>query len=98
MSQQACALGVDAIGFVCFSGSPRFVPPERLAGLAAAVAPLVTPVLLFVDAPAVAVERALTIVPHALLQFHGDGRRRLSASPSAGRTFARWRWPKASIC
>lgn len=69
--QQACALGVDAIGFVCFSGSPRFVPPERLAGLAAAVAPLVTPVLLFVDAPAVAVERALTIVPHALLQFHG---------------------------
>ncbi len=67
----ACALGTDAVGFVCHPASPRYVPPERLAELAAAVAPLVTPVLLFVDAPAVAVERALTSVPNALLQFHG---------------------------
>jgi phosphoribosylanthranilate isomerase len=67
----ACALGADAVGFVCFPGSPRFVPPDRLAGLAQAVMPLVTPVLLFVNASAADVERGLAAVPQALLQFHG---------------------------
>jgi phosphoribosylanthranilate isomerase len=70
--REACALGVDAVGFVCFPGSRRFVAPERLAGLAAAVAPFVTPVLLFVDAPAAAVRDAIAAVPQALLQFHGS--------------------------
>jgi phosphoribosylanthranilate isomerase len=70
--REACALGVDAVGFVCFPGSRRFVAPERLAGLASAVAPFVTPVLLFVDAPATAVRGAIASVPQALLQFHGS--------------------------
>jgi len=39
--QAACALGADAVGFVCYRPSPRFVEPERLAALAAALAPLV---------------------------------------------------------
>ena len=70
--QAACALGADAVGFVCFAGSPRFVALDRLAQLAGALAPLVTPVLLFVDAPVASVEAALQRVPHALLQFHGS--------------------------
>jgi phosphoribosylanthranilate isomerase len=68
----ACALGADAVGFVCYAPSPRYVAPQRLAELAAAVAPFVTPVLLFVNAPAEQIRAALAAVPQALLQFHGD--------------------------
>jgi phosphoribosylanthranilate isomerase len=70
--QAACALGADAVGFVCYRPSPRFVEPERLAALAAALAPWVTPVLLFVNAPAQDVAAALAAVSQAILQFHGD--------------------------
>jgi phosphoribosylanthranilate isomerase len=70
--RDACAAGADAIGFVCFPGSPRYVAPENLARLAGALAPFVTPVLLFVNAQPAAVEAALARVPNALLQFHGD--------------------------
>ncbi|SPE28062.1 N-(5'-phosphoribosyl)anthranilate isomerase [Burkholderiales bacterium] len=69
--QQACDLGADAVGFVCYPASRRFVEPARLAQLARAVSPLVTPVLLFVDATAAQVQHALEVVPNALLQFHG---------------------------
>jgi len=68
----ACELGADAVGFVCCTTSPRFVDLDRLAHLAGAVAPLVTPVLLFVDARPSDVQRALQVVPNALLQFHGS--------------------------
>ncbi len=68
----ASNLGVDAVGFVCYESSPRFVPPERLAQLASEAAPFVTPVLLFVNAAPERIERALQAVPRALLQFHGD--------------------------
>ena len=67
----ACVAGADAVGFVCFQGSPRHVPRSALAELAHAVAPFVTPVLLFVDAAPEDIRRALEIVPNALLQFHG---------------------------
>jgi len=68
----AVAMGVDAIGLVCFEGSARYVPPERLAALRRELAPFVTPVLLFVDATPERIERALGQVPDALLQFHGS--------------------------
>ncbi len=68
----ACELGADAVGFVCFRGSPRFVEPGRLGELAHALPPLVTPVLLFVDAQPDEVRRAVDIIPNALLQFHGS--------------------------
>jgi len=47
--QAAAALGADAVGFVCFPGSPRFVEPGLLADLSRIVPPFVTPVLLFVE-------------------------------------------------
>ncbi|MEF9995104.1 MAG: phosphoribosylanthranilate isomerase [Burkholderiaceae bacterium] len=68
----AAVVGADAVGFVCYLKSPRFVGPERLLELARAVPPLVTPVLLFVNAAPAEVRAALELVPHALLQFHGD--------------------------
>jgi phosphoribosylanthranilate isomerase len=68
----AADAGADAVGFVCYAGSPRFVTPEALGALAAQVPAFVTPVLLFVNAAADAVRSALAAVPHALLQFHGE--------------------------
>jgi len=67
----AVAAGADAVGFVCYAGSPRFVRPEALAELVPLVPAYVTPVLLFVDARPQAVQAAIAAVPHALLQFHG---------------------------
>jgi phosphoribosylanthranilate isomerase len=70
--EAAVEAGADAVGFVCYSGSTRFVTAQRLPELARAVAPFVTPVLLFVNATADEVRRAIDAVPGALLQFHGD--------------------------
>ena len=39
----AVAAGADAIGFVLYARSPRFVTPERAAQLARRLPPLVTP-------------------------------------------------------
>jgi phosphoribosylanthranilate isomerase len=64
--------GADAIGFVLWNGSVRAVDVERAAALAARLPPFVTPVLLFVNEAPATVRAALTRVPGALAQFHGD--------------------------
>lgn len=68
----AVAAGADAIGFVLYARSPRFVTPERAARLARRLPPLVTPVLLFVNETATNIEAACAHVAGAILQFHGD--------------------------
>lgn len=68
----AAAFGADAVGFVCYQRSRRFVEPGRLGDLARALPPFVTPVLLFVNATAAHVQACLARVPNSLLQFHGD--------------------------
>ncbi len=68
----AVASGADAVGFVLYDKSPRYVSHDRAAQLAALLPPFVTPVLLLVNAIDEAVLQALEAVPHALLQFHGD--------------------------
>lgn len=64
--------GADAIGFVMYSKSPRYVTPERAATLARRLPAFVTPVLLFVNATPALVRRACELLPNATLQFHGD--------------------------
>jgi len=68
----AIACGADAVGFVCYERSPRFVDTSRLRGLVAALPPFVTPVLLFVNADREHVQACVAQAPNALLQFHGD--------------------------
>lgn len=68
----AVAAGVDALGFVLYAPSPRAVSLERATELAQRLPPFITPVLLFVNATSVEVSAALSAIPHALLQFHGD--------------------------
>jgi phosphoribosylanthranilate isomerase len=68
----AVEAGADAIGFVLYDKSARFVAPERLQALARRLPPFVTPVLLFVNPAPAQLREALAAVPDALLQFHGD--------------------------
>ncbi|MDM0104742.1 phosphoribosylanthranilate isomerase [Variovorax sp. J22R24] len=68
----AVQAGADAIGFVLYPASPRAVAVERAAQLAACLPPFVTPVLLFVNETAETTVNALSKVPGAMAQFHGD--------------------------
>ena len=70
----AVAAGADAIGFVFYPPSPRYVSPERAAQLCAGLAPFVTPVGLFVNEDPARIRDILAQVPLQRLQFHGDER------------------------
>lgn len=68
----AVEAGADAIGFVLYEKSARYVDPVRAGVLARRLPPFVTPVVLLVNAAPDLVRAAVEAVPHALLQFHGD--------------------------
>ncbi len=87
----AVAAGADAIGFVLYPKSPRFVTPQRAAELARRLPPFVTPVLLFVNEATSAIAAAAACVPGAALQFHGDESAAdcLAAAQAAQRPFLR---------
>ena len=68
----AVAAGADAVGFVLYHASARYVSAERAAKLAARLPPFVTPVLLFVNASATEIIAACSRVICATVQFHGD--------------------------
>ncbi len=83
----AVQAGADAIGFVLYPQSPRFVNPERAGELARRLPPFVTPVLLFVNASPEFIAQGVAAVPNALLQFHGD--ETPADCAAAGRPFVR---------
>ncbi len=85
--EAAVHAGADAIGFVLYPKSPRFVSPERAAELARRLPPFVTPVLLFVNASPEFIGQGVHAVPNALLQFHGD--ETPADCAAAGRPFIR---------
>ena len=68
----AVAAGVDAVGFVLYEQSARYVNPLRAAELAARLPPFITPVLLFVNATAIEVIASCALIAGATVQFHGD--------------------------
>ena len=68
----AVAAGADAIGFVLYPKSPRYVTPERAAELARRLPPFVTPVLLFVNEGSSKIIATCALIPGATVQFHGD--------------------------
>jgi len=81
--------GADALGFVLYAASARYVSPERAALLARRLPPFVTPVLLLVNADSAWVQRSLELVPGATLQFHGDETPAQCQALSAGRPYLR---------
>jgi phosphoribosylanthranilate isomerase len=70
--RSAVAAGADALGFVFYPPSPRFVTAAQAGALIAALPPFVTPVALFVNAGVEEVAEVARQAPFALLQFHGD--------------------------
>ena len=68
----AAAAGADAIGFVFYPPSPRFLSVERAREIRDALPPFVQSVALFVNADAPQVSQVIGRVHPALLQFHGE--------------------------
>jgi phosphoribosylanthranilate isomerase len=68
----AVAAGADALGFVFYPPSPRYVSMQQAADIIAQLPPFVTCVGLLVDPTAAQVQQLLEQVPLSLLQFHGD--------------------------
>ena len=87
----AVSAGADAIGFVLYEKSARFVTPERAAELARRLPPFVTPVLLFVNETYEKITAASQLIQGATLQFHGDEspQQCLEASQHGARFFMR---------
>lgn len=69
---EAVAYGVDALGFVFYEKSPRYIPLKEALPILSALPPFVTPVALFVNATEDEVKRVIKAIPTVLLQFHGD--------------------------
>ena len=70
--QSAVNAGVDAIGFVFYEPSPRYVSPLTAKDLSKYIPPYVQIVGLVVNATLKEIEQLLSIVPIDVLQFHGD--------------------------
>jgi phosphoribosylanthranilate isomerase len=68
----AVAAGADALGFVLYAKSARYVSPERAAELARRLPPFVTPVLLFVNEETSKIRAACARFTGPTVQFHGD--------------------------
>lgn len=68
----AVAAGADAVGFVLYKASTRYVSAQRAAELAARLPPFITPVLLFVNESATEIIAACSRITCAIVQFHGD--------------------------
>ncbi len=66
------AAGADAIGFVFYPPSPRYVTPQRAAELSRRIPPFVDIVGLFVNESPEVVLAACAALPINILQFHGD--------------------------
>ena len=81
--QAAVAAGADAIGFVFYPKSPRYVTPAQAAALISTLPPFVSAVGLFVNASIDDVVKTVRLAPLASLQFHGDETPQRSAALAA---------------
>jgi len=64
--------GANAIGFVFYEKSPRYIQEEKAADIAGELPPFVTKVALFVNASEEKIRSVLESVPVDILQFHGE--------------------------
>jgi phosphoribosylanthranilate isomerase len=69
---EACALGVDAVGFVFAARSKRLVSAATAADLRDGLQPFVDAVALFMSNSADEVRDVIAAVRPTILQFHGD--------------------------
>ena len=67
----AAELGADAVGFVFWPESPRFIDPYRARDIARRLPPFMTTVGVFVDQPADFVNSVADLLALGAVQFHG---------------------------
>jgi phosphoribosylanthranilate isomerase len=70
--RSAVEQGADALGFVFYPKSPRYVTPQQAARLASSMPPYVSSVALFVNPTLEQVQEVVRVAPVSLIQFHGD--------------------------
>ncbi len=68
----ACEGGADAVGFVFWEKSPRFIPPESAARITRMLPPFVATVGVFVDEDADTINRTARTAGLSCVQLHGD--------------------------
>lgn len=73
-AQAAASAGADALGFIFYEKSPRFVEIEAAAEIARALPPFMMRVGVFVNPEEETVMRAIGECGLTMLQFHGDER------------------------
>jgi phosphoribosylanthranilate isomerase len=71
-AELAVAAGADALGFMCYARSPRWIQPEAAREIVRALPPFVSAVGVFVDAEEALVRRVVTLCGLDAVQFHGD--------------------------
>lgn len=71
-AMSAAQHGADAIGFIFWRPSARYIEPVRAGSIASTLPAFVTAVCVFVDPTPEEVEAALERLPAATLQFHGE--------------------------
>jgi phosphoribosylanthranilate isomerase len=64
--------GADALGFVFWPPSPRFIDPYRARAIVAALPPFVAVVGVFVNQPAAYVNGVASLAKLSAVQLHGD--------------------------
>lgn len=68
----AVRAGADALGFIFYEGSPRYVAPEKVAGIVAGLPPFVVSVGVFVNAAVDEVKGTCDTAGIQVAQLHGD--------------------------
>lgn len=71
-AQAAVYFGADALGFVFYPSSPRYIHPSDAAAIIHKLPPFVTCVGLFVNAEQKMLEKTVRDTGVDLVQFHGD--------------------------
>jgi phosphoribosylanthranilate isomerase len=71
-AQAAVAAGADALGFVMYKKSPRWVDPPVAQAIIAELPPFVLPIGVFVNEEAHTVRKLMDECGLALAQLHGD--------------------------
>ncbi len=71
-AQLAVELGASAIGFILYKPSPRYIEPERIAGIVAELPPYVATVGVFVNESVEHMNRVVGEARVDRIQLHGD--------------------------
>ena len=71
-AQCAVENGADALGFIFYPRSPRYVPPEQAGEIIGDLPPFVTPVGVFVNETETRIDAVVKLAGLRAIQLHGD--------------------------